>query len=92
MKIAVMPSGEDKYGINPELSVYPNPVTDYLLLKVKYYTPGNLSYQLLDMNGKLLENKKAWRALVYLAYKHETLCRFAPCPGFSCNPVGAFNA
>jgi hypothetical protein len=57
-EISVIPTGEDKIGINPELSVYPNPAKDYLLLKVKDYTPGNLSYQLFDMNGKLLENKK----------------------------------
>jgi hypothetical protein len=57
-EISVMPTGEDKIGINPELSVYPNPATDYLLLKVKDYMHGNLSYQLYDTNGKLLENKK----------------------------------
>jgi hypothetical protein len=57
-EINSMPAGEDKYEINPELSIYPNPATDYLLLKVKDYMLGNLSYQLYDMNGRLLENKK----------------------------------
>ena len=55
-EISAMPTGEDKYGINPELSVYPNPAKDYLLLKVKNYT--NLSYNLYDMNGKLIQNKE----------------------------------
>jgi hypothetical protein len=57
-EITLMPTGEDTYGINPELSIYPNPATDYLLLKVKDYTPCNFSYQLYDLNGKLLKNKK----------------------------------
>jgi hypothetical protein len=57
-EIYVMPTGEDKYGISPELSVYPNPTADYLFLKVKDYKLGNLFYQLYDLNGRLLENKK----------------------------------
>jgi len=48
----------DDYGISLELSVYPNPASDYLMLKVKNYTSGNLTYQLYDANGKLLENKE----------------------------------
>jgi hypothetical protein len=57
-EIQLISSSEDKYGINLELSIYPNPVNEYLKLKVKNYTTGNLMYQLYDMNGKLLENKK----------------------------------
>jgi hypothetical protein len=48
----------DDYGISLELSVYPNPASDYLTLKVKNYTSGNLTYQLYDADGKLLENKE----------------------------------
>lgn len=39
-------------------SVYPNPASDFLTLKVENYDQENLSYQLMDTNGKLLESKK----------------------------------
>ena len=42
--------------INLEMNVYPNPTTDYLTLKVE--ESKSLSYQLLDMQGKVIENKK----------------------------------
>jgi len=42
--------------INLELSVYPNPTTNYLTLKTDDNT--NLSYQLYDMQGKVIETKK----------------------------------
>jgi len=38
------------------MSVYPNPTTDYLTLKVE--DNSNLSYQLHDLQGKVIENKK----------------------------------
>ena len=57
-EIMVISSSEDIYGINLELSVYPNPTSEYLKLKVVNYTNGNLTYQLYDVNGKLLENKE----------------------------------
>ena len=39
-------------------SVYPNPTSDILTLKVENYNGENLVYQLYDVNGKLLENNK----------------------------------
>ena len=55
--------GIDVKNINIELSVYPNPTTDYLTLKVEdpelsSRWPSGLNFQLYDMQGKLLENKK----------------------------------
>ncbi len=49
---------EEAKGINLEYKVYPNPATDLLTLIIKNYDSENLSYQLFDINGKLLENKK----------------------------------
>ena len=49
---------EEAKGINLVISSYPNPVTDYVKLKVENYKVGNLNYQLYDMNGKLLQNRK----------------------------------
>ncbi len=40
------------------LSVYPNPTTDFLRLKVDKEPLKGLSFQLVDMNGKLLQVKK----------------------------------
>jgi len=45
-------------GMNIKVSAYPNPTTDLLNLKVEKYDNANLSYQLFDMNGKLLEANK----------------------------------
>ena len=42
--------------LNLELSVYPNPTSNYLTLKVEDLS--NLSYQLMDMQGKVIEDKK----------------------------------
>jgi len=58
----VIPSGADKYRISLELSVYPNPVNEYLMMKVVNYQSSNLTYQLFDLNGGLLENKAIVRA------------------------------
>ena len=51
-------SGLEKFNINLNVSTYPNPTTDFLLLKVEYEDLKKLSYQLYDTNGKLLESKK----------------------------------
>jgi hypothetical protein len=40
-------------------SAYPNPATDYVIVKVENYQTDDLVYQLLDSNGKLLVSKKS---------------------------------
>jgi hypothetical protein len=57
-EISVITGLENTEGISLRYSVYPNPTTDYLVLKVENYDKQNLSYQLIDYNGKSLENKK----------------------------------
>ena len=49
-------TGVKETSINLEMNVYPNPTTDYLTLKVE--ESKGLSYQLFDMQGKVIENKK----------------------------------
>ena len=39
-------------------SVYPNPATDFLTLKVENFSGSTLNYTLIDMSGKLIESKK----------------------------------
>ncbi|MGB4837948.1 MAG: T9SS type A sorting domain-containing protein [Saprospiraceae bacterium] len=38
------------------ISAYPNPSTDYLILKLEDLTQGKLSYLLFDISGKLLQS------------------------------------
>jgi len=44
--------------ISLSCTAYPNPTMDFLTLKVENYKISKLYYQLYDLNGKLLENKK----------------------------------
>ncbi|HNW68057.1 MAG TPA: T9SS type A sorting domain-containing protein [Bacteroidales bacterium] len=57
-EISVVTEIEEAKGINLSILAYPNPTTDYLELKVESEKLKDLSYQLYDMNGKLLQNEK----------------------------------
>jgi len=57
-EISVVTGLEAAKDISLSVSAYPNPTTDFLNLKVENYDNTSLSYQLFDMNGKLLEAKK----------------------------------
>jgi hypothetical protein len=49
---------EEAKGITLQCSVYPNPTTDFMTLKAENFSLSTLTFQLYDLNGKLLENKK----------------------------------
>ena len=57
-EISVVTAIEEAKGINLSVTAYPNPTTDYLTLSIGEFDISNLSYQLYDMNGKLLQNAK----------------------------------
>lgn len=61
-EISVVTGIEEAKGINFMVSAYPNPTTDFLNLKVDASSTTlsiqSMSYQLFDISGKLLENKK----------------------------------
>lgn len=57
-EISVVTGIEDGKGINILVSAYPNPTTDYLTLSIDGIDISNLSYQLYNMNGKLILNEK----------------------------------
>ena len=60
-EISVVTGLEEAKDINLSVTAYPNPTTDYLQLKVDASTTlsiQSMSYQLYDMNGKLLQNEK----------------------------------
>lgn len=48
--------GDELTDITLEFSVYPNPTSDYLILKVENMEFSTLSYQLFDIQGKLIKN------------------------------------
>jgi len=56
--ISVVTGIEEASGIILEASVYPNPATDFVILKVENYETDNLSYKLYDMNGTLFQSVK----------------------------------
>ena len=57
-EISVVTGLEEAKGINLSVTAYPNPTTDYLTLRIDEFEISNLSYQLYDINGKLLQNEK----------------------------------
>ena len=48
--------GIKETALNISLSAFPNPTADNLTLKISDYNNEKLSYQLLDMQGKLISN------------------------------------
>ena len=48
--------GVEETELNISLSVFPNPTDDKLILKIDKYNNNKLSYQLYDVNGRLLMN------------------------------------
>ena len=40
------------------MMVFPNPTTNFVVVKVENYDVTDLTYQLVDTNGRIIENKK----------------------------------
>jgi hypothetical protein len=57
-EISVVTGLEEAKDINLMVTTYPNPTTDFLTLSISEFDISNLSYQLYDMQGKLLQNEK----------------------------------
>jgi hypothetical protein len=62
-EISIVTGLEEAKGINLAVTAFPNPTTDYLTLSIDNsvktsHDLSQLSYQLYDMNGKLLQNEK----------------------------------
>lgn len=57
-EISVVTGIENSMKINLSCKAYPNPATTLLTLKVENFDHQNLSYQLYEISGKLLEDKK----------------------------------
>ena len=57
-EIFIITSIEEAKGITLQCSAYPNPTSDFLTLKVENVELSTFIFQLYDVSGKLLENKK----------------------------------
>jgi hypothetical protein len=57
-EISVITGLEEAKYINLSVLVYPNPTANVLQLKIENEEWKDLSYQLFDLNGKLIETKK----------------------------------
>ncbi len=51
-------TGVNETAIHLELSVYPNPATNYIQLKVENEKLESLTYQLIDLQGKVINTEK----------------------------------
>lgn len=61
-EISILTGHVEAQGINLVLSAYPNPATDYVILKVENFKTENLTYHLYDISGKLIESRKIIRS------------------------------
>ncbi len=57
-KISIITGLERTEGITLQYSAYPNPTTHSVTLKVEDFKTVELTYQLYDLTGKQIENKK----------------------------------
>jgi hypothetical protein len=51
-------AGEEFTEISLQMQVYPNPTTSLVNLKIDNFNLENLSYQLYDLNGRMITEKK----------------------------------
>ncbi len=58
-EISVVTGIPEAKGISLNVSAYPNPITDYLTVKVANYETADLHYLVFDLSGKLLQTVKA---------------------------------
>ena len=69
-EIFVIPGVEDTSDINLLVTAYPNPTADYLTLSFGNIGFSDLSYQLVDLNGKLIKTEKITENFKNIAMGH----------------------
>lgn len=57
-EISIVTGLEEAKDISFEIMAYPNPASDFIKLMIKNYEVDNLSYQLYDVNGSILQDNK----------------------------------
>lgn len=57
-EISTLTGLDDAKGVSLVFDIYPNPTTDFIVLKLHDFDKSNLVYHLYDINAKLLISKK----------------------------------
>lgn len=70
-EIMVMTALEEFKDIKLSSSVFPNPTTDNLTLKIGDYEIRNMSYWLIGINGNLIETKEILDAETQISMEHQ---------------------
>ncbi len=60
-------SGEEILDINLSLKAFPNPVSNILNLEIMNFENQELTYQLFDLNGRLLSSKKIQQSMTEIS-------------------------
>lgn len=60
---------DERPDINLEITVYPNPTVSNVTLRIGNFTSNNLSYQLYDLNGRLLSQQKLQDAITQIPFE-----------------------
>jgi hypothetical protein len=68
--INVAAQSDPDRSITLESDSYPNPATDYLILKIHRNLIENMKYQLVDLNGKILEEAFIGDVETSISLKH----------------------
>jgi hypothetical protein len=69
-EISVLTFRQEQGVIELTCSVFPNPASEYVILKVTGKTASDLSYKLYDATGKLLESKTITNEETVIIMKH----------------------
>lgn len=67
-EISIITGADNKF-IQLEITAYPNPVIDVLILTINTKDLSNTFYYLYDLNGKLLQNKKVSGTTTEISFK-----------------------
>ena len=60
---------DERPDIDLEITVYPNPAVSNVTLRIGNFTSDNLSYQLYDLNGRLLYQQKLQNAVTQIPFE-----------------------
>lgn len=71
-EILVLTGTDEARDFDLMMKAYPNPTTNYLILRVNHSELSALSYQLCDMNGRLLESKMVENNETTISMSHYT--------------------
>jgi len=66
-EISVNPWSGEAMGLTLQCSAYPNPVVDYLTLRIDSYVDENVNYTIYDVAGKLLVTQKVEKKITIIS-------------------------